>query len=410
MDKQINKTPLIRFPEFKDDWENKQLSKLLCVSKKTNKDLKYGKEDVLSVSGELGIVNQIEHLGRSYAGVSVHNYGVVELNQIVYTKSPLKSNPYGIIKLNKHKAGIVSTLYAVYNVSQETNGQFIEYYFSLDANLNRYLRPLVRKGAKNDMKISNEYVLNDCIFAPQLKEQQKIASFISAVYEKIQQLTKKKELLEEYKKGIMQKIFSQELRFKDDNGNSYPGWEEKKLEEVLFEHKQKSAGKEEVYSVSVHKGLINQIEHLGRSFSAKNTDHYALVKPNDIVYTKSPTGEFPYGIIKQAKIDKEVIVSPLYAVFTPETKYLGYMLDIYFESKHNVHNYLHSIIQKGAKNTINITNSTFLSKSLKLPIDFDEQRKIESFLKLIDRKIKLVSTQIQKTKAFKKGLLQQMFV
>ena len=100
MDKQINKTPLIRFPEFKDDWENKQLSKLISVSKKTNKDLKYGKEDVLSVSGELGIVNQIEHLGRSYAGVSVHNYGVVELNQIVYTKSPLKSNPYGIIKLN----------------------------------------------------------------------------------------------------------------------------------------------------------------------------------------------------------------------------------------------------------------------------------------------------------------------
>jgi type I restriction enzyme, S subunit len=245
---------------------------------------------------------------------------------------------------------------------------------------------------------------------PSLPEQQKIASFLSSVDKKLQQLTKKKELLEEYKKGIMQKIFSQELRFKDDSGNNYPGWEEKKLEEVLFEHKQKSTGKEEVYSVSVHKGLINQIEHLGRSFSAKNTDHYALVKPNDIVYTKSPTGEFPYGIIKQAKIDKEVIVSPLYAVFTPETKYLGYMLDIYFESKHNVHNYLHSIIQKGAKNTINITNSTFLSKSFKLPIDFDEQRKIGSFLKLIDRKIKLVSTQIQKTKAFKKGLLQQMFV
>jgi type I restriction enzyme S subunit len=69
--------------------------------------LKYGKDEVLSVSGELGIVNQIEHLGRSYAGVSVHNYHVVEVGDIVYTKSQLKANPFGIIKLNKGKAGIV---------------------------------------------------------------------------------------------------------------------------------------------------------------------------------------------------------------------------------------------------------------------------------------------------------------
>ncbi len=179
---------------------------------------------------------------------------------------------------------------------------------------------------------------------------------------------------------------------------------------VLFEHKLKSTGKEEVYSVSVHKGLINQIEHLGRSFSAKNTTDYSLVKPNDIVYTKSPTGQFAYGIIKQAKINKDVIVSPLYAVFTPESEYLGYIFDIYFESKYNTHNYLHSIIQKGAKNTINITNTTFLSKSFKLPIDFAEQKKIANFLYSVDAKIDLVNTQREKTKVFKKGLLQQMFV
>ena len=73
MEKLENKKPLVRFPEFKEDWEHKQLNELLSVSKTKNGDLKYGKEEVLSVSGESGIVNQIEHLGRSYAGVSVHN-------------------------------------------------------------------------------------------------------------------------------------------------------------------------------------------------------------------------------------------------------------------------------------------------------------------------------------------------
>ncbi len=149
MEKQQSKKPLIRFPEFKDAWEHKQLSELLSETRKRNEDLKYGKDEVLSVSGELGILNQIEHLGRSYAGVSVHQYHVVEVGDIVYTKSPLKANPFGIIKLNKGKAGIVSTLYAVYKVNQQTAyGRFIDYYFSLDANTNRYLRPLVRRAQR----------------------------------------------------------------------------------------------------------------------------------------------------------------------------------------------------------------------------------------------------------------------
>ena len=179
MEKQQTAKPVIRFPEFTDHWNNTKLSELLKEAKKRNTDLKYSKDEVLSVSGEMGIVNQIEHLGRSYAGVSVHQYHVVEVGDIVYTKSPLKANPYGIIKQNKKKAGIVSTLYAVYNVKEErAHGEFIEHYFSLDENTNRYLRPLVKKGAKNDMKISNAYVLHDKIFVPSVAEQKKITIFL----------------------------------------------------------------------------------------------------------------------------------------------------------------------------------------------------------------------------------------
>jgi type I restriction enzyme S subunit len=178
----------------------------------------------------------------------------------------------------------------------------------------------------------------------------------------------------------------------------------------LTETKNKSEGAEPVYSVSVHKGLVDQVEHLGRSFSAADTDHYNRVEPGDIVYTKSPTGDFPYGIVKQSRIDINVIVSPLYGVFRPETPWLGYWLHVFFESYVNTGNYLKPIIQKGAKNTINITNTTFLSASLKVPVDHDEQQKIADFLSAIDAKINLVADELSEAQDFKKGLLQQMFV
>jgi len=247
-------------------------------------------------------------------------------------------------------------------------------------------------------------------YLPSLKEQTKIANFLTEVDTKISQLKTKKEKLEQYKKGVMQKLFSRELRFKDDNGKVFPDWEDKKLGEVLYEHKLKSTGNEEVHSVSVHKGVVNQIEHLGRSFAAKDTSHYNRVLPNDIIYTKSPTGNFPLGIIKQNHVKESVIISPLYGVFTPETKELGYILNVHFESSINTSNYLSSIIQKGAKNTINITNKTFLSKKMFLPTSKKEQTIMGSFLIEIGTKISQVEKQLSKTEEFKKGLLQQMFV
>ena len=246
--------------------------------------------------------------------------------------------------------------------------------------------------------------------APSLPEQQKIAAFLGAVDAKLAGLARKEAALVRFKTGLMQKLFSQTLRFTRDDGSAFPDWEERPLSSVLHEHKEKSQGDEPVFSVSVHKGLVDQIEHLGRSFSAADTGHYNRVQHGDVVYTKSPTGKFPMGIIKQSTAGRPVIVSPLYGVFTPETESLGFILNAYFESNVNTANYLSPLVQKGAKNTIAVTNSRFLEGLLKLPRDPEEQQKIAAALSALDAKINTVAAQTQKIKAFKKGLLQQMFV
>lgn len=195
------------------------------------------------------------------------------------------------------------------------------------------------------------------------------------------------------------------LRFPGFTGE----WEEQPLANFLFEHKTKSDGKCAVHSVSVSQGVVDQVKYLGRSFAAADTSKYNLAKPGDIIYTKSPTGAFPYGIIKQNKNPYNVIVSPLYAVYTPVTPYLGYILDSYFESPANTNNYLSSLVQKGAKNTINITNDTFVSKAVCLPTDPEEQKKIAECLAEMDKLISAQGENVDALKEKKIGLMQQLF-
>ncbi len=377
--------PQLRFPEFEVQWIKKRIDKIAPLQR--GFDLPTSEV----IPGE---------------------YPVVYSNGIARTHNEYKAKSPGVVTGRSGTIGSITFVtedYWPHNTSLwitdflENEPKFV-YYFYHTLNLERY-------GTGSGVPTLNRndiHSLKKCV--PEKKEQQKIASFLSAVDKKIEQLTRKKELLEEYKKGVMQKLVTQEVRFKKENGDTFPDWEKRKLSNVLTEHKLKSEGTEEVFSVSVHEGLINQIEHLGRSFAADSTDHYNRVQKHDIVYTKSPTGDFPYGIIKQSNVHENVIVSPLYGVFSPETPWLGKLLHVYFESPVNVHNYLHPIIQKGAKNTINITNTTFISKQLKLPVDKDEQKKIGLFFIELEKKINDVEIQLRKTQTFKKGLLQQMFV
>lgn len=202
------KVPKVRFRGFTGDWEIHELNSYLEPSKEKNTFGNYTKDDVLSVSGDFGVVNQIQFQGRSFAGASVLNYGVVHTDDIIYTKSPLKANPYGIIKTNSGMAGIVSTLYAVYRPKNGVVSKFIECYFDDDYRLNKYLHPLVNKGAKNDMKISSEKALQgEVIFPPSIEEQLTIAQTISAIEKVIMLCQRKLEKLQSLKQAMLSEMF-----------------------------------------------------------------------------------------------------------------------------------------------------------------------------------------------------------
>ena len=193
----------------------------------------------------------------------------------------------------------------------------------------------------------------------------------------------------------------------------FPGfegsWAYEPLSRVLREHKVKNAAGRDVFSVSMESGIVNQIEHLGRSFAAADTSHYNVGHRFDVVYTKSPLKAFPFGIVKQSKAPGEVALSPLYGVFTPKNSHLGLMIEAYFESPERAQAFLSPLCQKGAKNTLQITNATFLSGRLPLPEEEDEQEKIAQCLDSVDALIAAQGRKVEALKTHKKGLLQQLF-
>lgn len=185
-------------------------------------------------------------------------------------------------------------------------------------------------------------------------------------------------------------------------------WQTVPIGNVLKERGETSTGREEVHSVSVHLGLVNQIEHLGRSFAAASTGHYNRVLPGDIVYTKSPTGDFPLGIIKQSRLDEAAIVSPLYGVFTPASPELGAILDTLFASPAAAERLLAPVVQKGAKNTIAVTNKNFLKARLHLPTDPREIVALSELVEAARSELDVHQTELKLLRNQKRGLMQKL--
>ncbi len=235
------------------------------------------------------------------------------------------------------------------------------------------------------------------IFLPKREEQERIARLLSLIDQRIAIQNK---VIEKYESLIRAIIIRSQSAL--SNRKVY-------LREILTERKELNDSGYDICSVSVSKGVINQVEYLGRSFAAKETAHYHVVLKGDIVYTKSPTGEYPYGIIKQSYLDTPVAVSPLYGVYEPIDYLTGVYLHHFFCSPQNAKNYLHKLIQKGAKNTINITNQHFLDNHISIP-ESDALQRIVALIEILSTKVDLAKALLSLYSKQKIFLISNLFI
>ena len=380
--------PKLRFKNFNDEWKEKKLNNFLTESQIKGTNGKTAKKLSVKLWAK-GVVEKKEIL----EGSMETQYYTRHSGQLIYGKLDFLNCAFGIIP--KELDGYQSTADVPVFDIKNINSKFL---------LNKIIQKNfyqkygdIADGTRKAKRIHTDTFLNMSIYLPSIEEQTKIANFLSLIDRKIELQEKLVENLKLYKKGLLQKIFKNECQ-------------NVSLSNLLIEKNNKNSIGLEVCSVAVEKGVVNQVEHLGRSFSAKDTSKYNRVSYGNLVYTKSPTGLFPYGIIKQSYKKNDVAVSPLYAIYNPITFNVGVLIHSFFEYPINTNNYLHSLIQKGAKNTINISNSRFLEKSIPMPNDNSLIDKYANLIIDINDKISYETKKLQDLKTYKKGLLQQMFI
>ena len=244
---------------------------------------------------------------------------------------------------------------------------------------------------------------------PSLPEQTKIADFLSAVDKRIDLLSNKVSQLEEYKKGAMQKLFSQEVRFKEDNGEEFPEWEKKRLGDLLIKSHIKVGKNSSQYEIvsSTTRGLFNQKDYFNHQVASKNLSNYKIITKGNLVF--SPQNLWLGNININEDFDQG-IVSPSYKVFkinpvNSTSKYIKYIIKLpYMMCEYD------SCSEAGASIVRrNLNLDLFFNIKCNLP-SLPEQTKIANFLSSLDTKIELATKELNKTEEYKKGLLQQMFI
>lgn len=394
-DKVLN-VPTLRFPEYSDKWLECELQDIADLSKGAgiSKDQLSESGESCILYGELYTKYKSEVISNVISKTDIENSNLVrsKANDVIIPSSgetaidisTARCVPYDNILLG----GDLNIIRL-----KEQDGCF----FSYQLNGVRKLDIAQIAQGVSVVHLYGESLKRLKVRYPSRSEQEKISSLLSVIDERIETQNRIINEIQSLISGITQKI------------SKHSSIRMTMLSELLEERNEKNTALFPVHSVSVSEGVINQIDYLGRSFAAADTSHYNVAHKGDIIYTKSPTGEFPFGIVKRNAIESNVAVSPLYGVYKPISDDVAIYLHYYFCSPLNAQNYLHKLIQKGAKNTINITNQRFVQNCIPLP----DKKTLEGFVKLtttVSTKLKLEKSLLEKLQKQKRYLLTQMFV
>lgn len=380
----IKLVPVLRFKGFDDVWKFKLLGSV-CVVKTGGSDTQNRVDDgIYPFFVRSNTVERINTFSFDGEAILTSGDGVGVGKNFHYING----------KFDYHQR-----VYALREFKKGYSGEFIYQVFK-----EQFYKRVIKLSAKNSVDSVRMNMITEMkISFPTLLEQQKIASFLSAVDEKIQQLSRKKELLEQYKKGVMQQLFSGKLRFKNENGKDYADWEEKRLGDfcTFFSGGTPTSTNQKFYSGTIPfigSGNIYDSEVFSFiSEEALNSSSAKIVEKGDLLYALYGANSGELAISKMNGAINQAIL----CIRNQESiEYLYYVLLL------NKDNIVAKFLQGGQGNL-----SAQIIKRLKYKFpSIEEQHKIANFLSNIDTKIESTSQQITQTQSFKKGLLQQMFL
>ena len=387
----------MRFPEFTEPWETAKLGAIAEFSKGTGISKEQRSETGLPciLYGELYTTYTNEVIEDVVSKTDLDPTDLVksQKNDVIIPSSGETAEDIATARCVTSDNVLLGGDLNIIRLVEPNDGRFMSYQLN---GIRKYDIAKIAQGVSVVHLYGGDLKMLSVTF-PQSPEQKKIADCISLLDRRISVQSGLIEKLESLISGIT-------LIISKSND-----CESVRLSELLTERNEVNTAQYEVYSVSVSQGVVNQVDYLGRSFAAKDTSNYNVVHYGDIVYTKSPTGDFPYGIVKRSGQTDPVAVSPLYGVYKPASNEIGCFLHYYFCNPVSAKNYLHKLIQKGAKNTINITNQRFLENTIKVP----KAEKLTIVVKLLNQisaKKQHAEELLKYYRKQKQYLLSQMFI
>ena len=408
--------PQLRFPEFNEEYEPDTLMDI--TDRVRRKNVNNQTDIPLTIASIEGLVDQRTYFGKTIASKDMSGYYLLKNGEFAYNKSYSKGYPVGSIKrLDNYEQGALSTLYICFSLKEDAaiDSDYLVQYFNSSA-WHRAVSEVCAEGARNHglLNVSpDDFFATVHYFAPTEEEQTKISKFLSLYDQKISTQIKKVEALEKRRKGLLQQIFSQKIKFKAADGSQFENWEEFVVEDLFDKIKltNKAGKNKNVITNSAVEGLIPQRDFFEKDIAVDgNTEKYTIIHKGDFVYNPRKSTTAPYGPFNCYLRDEPGIVSPLYFCLKPKMpEYTPYLL--YYFSSSAWHSYIyHNGNQGGARHDrVGMTDDLLMGIPVLLPC-LEEQKKIVEFLSLIDEKVKIETEKLGAIKNVKMGLLQQMFV